>query len=46
MAKSYAHFDVHHGQVLLTHAYMTNTTATTVGDKGDTQGSTKLDDKS
>ncbi len=32
--------------MLLTHAYATSTTATTVGDGGDPRGSTELDNKS
>jgi hypothetical protein len=46
MPISYPHFYFHNGCVLLTHAYATNMTATTVGDGGNPQGSTELDDKS
>jgi hypothetical protein len=42
----YAHYYFHQDHVLLTHAYATNTTATTVGDGGDPHGSTELDVKS
>ncbi len=41
----YAHFYFHNGWLLLTHAYTTSTTATTIGDGGDPQGSTELDDE-
>jgi hypothetical protein len=46
MLISYAHFYFHIGHVLLTHAYTTSTTATTVGDGGNPRGSTELDDES
>ncbi len=46
MIISYAHYYFHQDHVLLTHAYATSTTATTVGDGGDARGSTELDDKS
>ncbi len=42
----YAHFYFHNGCVLLTHAYAMSTSATTIGDGGNPQGSTELDDKS
>jgi hypothetical protein len=45
MPISYAHFYFHNGCVLLTHAYMTSTTATTIGFGGNLQGSTELEDK-
>jgi hypothetical protein len=46
MTISYGHYYFHQDRVLLTHAYATSTTATTVGDGGDPRGSTELDDKS
>jgi hypothetical protein len=42
----YALFYFHHDQVLLIHTYATSTTATTVGDGGNPQGSTELDNDS
>ncbi len=46
MTISYGHYYFHHDHVLLTHAYTTSTTATTVGDGGNPRGSTELNDKS
>jgi hypothetical protein len=46
MTISYGHYYFHQNRVLLTHAYTMSTTATTVGDGGNPQGSTELDDKS
>jgi hypothetical protein len=46
MIISYANYYFHQDHVLLTHAYATSTTATTIGDGGDPHGSTELDDKS
>ena len=46
MTISYAHYYFHQYPVLLTHTYATSTTATTVGDKGNPHGSTKLDNES
>jgi hypothetical protein len=46
MTISYGHYYFHQDQVLLTHAFATSTTATTIGDRGKPCGSTKLDDKS
>jgi hypothetical protein len=46
MTISYGHYYFHQDQVLLTHAFATSTTTTTVGDGGKLRGSTKLDDKS
>jgi hypothetical protein len=46
MTISYSHYYFHQDCVLLTHAYTTSTTATTVGDGGNPRGSTELDDKS
>ena len=46
MTISYAHYYFHQDRVLLTHAYATSTTATTVGDGGNPCSSTELDDKS
>jgi hypothetical protein len=42
----YAHYYFHQDCVLLTHAYVTSTSATTVGEGGDPHRSTGLDDKS
>jgi hypothetical protein len=46
MIISYAYYYFHQDHVLLTHAYVASTTATTVGDGGNPSGSTELDDKS
>jgi hypothetical protein len=46
MTISYGHYYFHQDCVLLTHAYITSMTATTVGDGGDPRGSTELNDKS
>ncbi len=46
MTISYAHYCFHQDRVLLTHAYATSTTTTTVGDGGNPCSSTELDDKS
>jgi hypothetical protein len=40
-----AHFYFHNGHMLLTHSYTTSTTATTIGDRGNLQGSTELGDE-
>jgi hypothetical protein len=45
MTIMYAHYYFHQDHVLLTHAYATSTTATTVGDGGNLRGSTELDDE-
>ena len=42
----YAHYYNHQDHVLLTQAYAMSTTATTVGDGGNPQGSTELDNES
>jgi hypothetical protein len=42
----YEHYYFHQDRVLLTHAFATSTTATTVGDGGKPRGSTELDDES
>jgi hypothetical protein len=41
----YAYFYFHNGRVLLTHAYATSTTATTIRGGDNLRGSTELDDK-
>ena len=46
MTISYGHYYFHQDRVLLTHAFATSTTATTVGDGGKPRGSTELDDES
>ena len=46
MTISYGHYYSHQDRVLLTHAFATSTTATTVGDGGKPRGSTELDDES
>jgi hypothetical protein len=46
MTISYGHYYFHQDRVLLTHAFATSTTATTVGDGGKQRGSTELDDES
>jgi hypothetical protein len=46
MIISYAHYYFHQDHVLLTHAYTTSMTATTVGDRGSPRRSTDLDDES
>ncbi len=46
MTISYSHYYFHQDCVLLTHAYTTSTTATTVGDGGNPGGSTELNDES
>jgi hypothetical protein len=46
MIISYAYYYFHQDRVLLTHAYVASTTATTVGDGGNPRRSTELDDKS
>jgi hypothetical protein len=46
MIISYGYYYFHQDHVLLTHAYVASTTATTVGDGGNPCGSTELDDKS
>jgi hypothetical protein len=46
MTISYGHYYFHQDHVLLTHAYTTSTTATTIGDGGDPRGSAELDNKS
>ncbi len=46
MTISYGHYYFQQNCVLLTHAYTTSMTATTVGDGGNPRGSTELDDKS
>ena len=43
MTISYGHYYFHQDRVLLTHAFATSTTATTVGDGGKPRGSTELD---
>jgi len=42
----YGHHYFHQDRVLLTHAFVTSTTATTVGDRGKPSGSTELEDES
>ena len=46
MTISYAHYHFHQNRVILAHAYATSTAATTVSDRGNPRGSTKLDGKS
>jgi hypothetical protein len=46
MTISYAHYYFHQDHVLLTHAYATSTTATTIGDEGGPRGSTELNNES
>jgi hypothetical protein len=45
MTISYGHYYFHQDRVLLTHAFATSMTATTVGDGGKPRGSTELDDE-
>ena len=42
---SYMHYYFHNERVLLTQAFASSTTATTVGDGGQPRGSTELDDE-
>jgi hypothetical protein len=42
----YGHYYFHQDQVLLTHAFATSMTATTVGDRGKPRGSTEFDNES
>jgi hypothetical protein len=46
MTISYEHYYFHQVRVLLTHAFATSTTATTVGDEGKPRWSTELGDES